>query len=51
MRDFGYEKAVEKAAKIARAAATHRDAVAMIIAAGLAEDAAEADSLIYEGGA
>ena len=45
MRDFGYEKAVEKAAKIAR------DAVAMIIAAGLAEDAAEADSLIYEGGA
>jgi hypothetical protein len=49
MRDLGYEEAARKAFKIARAAATHRDAVAMIIAAGLAEDAAEADSLICEG--
>jgi|TARA_R100000049_G_C1852899_1_gene19435 hypothetical protein len=38
-----------KAGKIARAAATWRDAVAMIIAAGLAEDAADADCLIREG--
>lgn len=39
MRDLGYEEAARKAFEIARAAATHRDAVAMIIAAGLAEDA------------
>ena len=38
-----------KAGKIARAAATHRDAVEMIFAAGLASDLGAADELIRYG--
>lgn len=38
-----------KAGKIARAAATHREAVYMIFAAGLAGDLGEADDLIRLG--
>ena len=38
-----------KAGKIARAAATHRDAVEMIFLAGLASDLGEADELIRYG--
>ena len=38
-----------KAGKIARAAATHSDAVKMIFSAGLASDLGEADELIRYG--
>ena len=38
-----------RAYTIACRSKTHSDAIAAIIAEGLAEDAAEADALIYEG--